>query len=252
MEIVLFGISITYWLRSLAGEREKALKTSVAAADEIVLIKQNQNILLEREVNVKTLELKLANQQLEESYKKIESLNRYLEKDNGQLKVLVSDQIKARSEDKLMSFEEFKQNFPDEETCYKHIENIKWANGFVCTKCGATSYYDKKIVNNKPAKKCTKCGFVNTLTSYTLYHNVKFPIQKAFYITYVIGTKKTKTLEDFSLELDTRSATVHAFIQKVKEASSAITRRKHKDGWTHLIQYYKTPQINGSDNSGEN
>ena len=238
IEIVLFGISISYWIKSLASDKEKALLSSLVASEQLAEMKQNQNILLEKEVDAKTLALKNANLQLEQSYQEIEKLNKYLENDNDSLKVRVSDQIKARSEDRLMSYQDFKQNFPDEDSCYKHIENIKWAGGFVCLKCKSTTYSEKKILNNKSARKCTKCGFINTITAYTLYHNIKFPIQKAFYITYVIGTKKTKTLEDFSSELDIRSATVHAFIQKVKEANNAVIKKKHKDGWTHLILYY--------------
>lgn len=239
IEIILFGISISYWIKSLASDNEKALIGSLSASKELALIKQNQNILLEKEVDAKTLALKNANLKLEQSYHEIEKLNKYLENDNDTLKVKVSDQIKARSEDRLMSYQDFKQNFPDEDSCFKHIENIKWARGFVCLKCKSTTYSEKKILNNKSARKCTKCGFINTITAYTLYHNIKFPLQKAFYITYMIGTDKSKTLEELSKELDLRMATIHSFLKKVKEARTAYkSTKKHKDGWTQLMLYH--------------
>jgi hypothetical protein len=208
-------------------------------AGELAIVKENQNAMLEREVEKKTLELKVANEKLEASIDEVKKLNRYLEKDNSQLKVEVKGQLKARTEDKLMSFEEFNLYFPDEEACDRHIESIKWAKGFVCIKCKSTEYVDRTVLNKKPARRCARCNFVYTPSSYTLFHGLKFPLQKAFYIAYVIGSKKSKTLEEFSQELDLRKGTIHAFIQKIKEASGAVTKNKHKDGWTHLIEYYK-------------
>ena len=239
LEIILFGVSITYWLKSLLIENVNVLKLALTAADEVALIKENQNIVLEKEVKKKTYELKAANEKLEASIEEVKNLNHYLEKDNFQLKVDVIGQLKARAEDKLMSYTEFKLYFPDEDACDKHIENIKWANGFVCVKCHGTEYVERKVTNKKPARRCENCNFVYTVSSYTLFHNLKFPIQKAFYLAYVICTKKSKTLEEFSLELDLRKGTIHAFIQKVKEAQTSLSnRKKHVDGWSHIISYF--------------
>ena len=237
-ETIVFGISITYWWKTLVFEKEKALNIAIFSAEEITKIKENQNMYLEQEVALKTQELELANQKLGVYIKQVENLNQYLETDNDKLKIKVIDQIKARSDDKIMNFEDFKINFPDDDSCYAHIENIKWANGFVCLKCGNNKFSDRKIANTTPARRCTKCGFVNTVPSYTLYHNIKFPLQKAFYITYMIGTNKSKTLEELSKELDLRTGTIHGFLKKVKEASNSFTaKKKHKDGWTHLIGF---------------
>ncbi len=247
IEIILFGVSISYWLKTLVSENAKALQLAILSAEEINKIRENHNSILEQEVAIKTKELKLANQQLGVYIKQVENLNQYLETDNDKLKIKVIDQIKARSDDKIMNFEDFKLNFPDEESCYAYIENIKWANGFICYKCANTKYSERKLANTIPARRCTKCGFVNTLTSYTLYHNIKFPLQKAFYITYMIGTNKSKKLEELTKELDLRTGTIHGFLKKVKEANIAFkTKRKNKDGWTHLIGYYIN---NNSDNT---
>ena len=54
----------------------------------------------------------------------------------------------------------------------------------------------------------------------------------------MIGTNKSKTLEELSKELDLRTGTIHGFLKKVKEASNSFTaKKKHKDGWTHLIGF---------------
>ena len=45
-------------------------------------------------------------------------------------------------------------------------------------------------------------------------------------------------MEEFSLEINLRTATIHAFSKKIKEAM-AVTKptKKHKDGWTHIMLY---------------
>lgn len=238
IEIIIFGISLTYWWKTLSIEKEKALQIALISADEITTMKENQNKILEEQVTLKTEALNIANQQLSIYIKQVEQLNISLETDNDKLKVKVIDQIKARSDDKIMNFEDFKINFPDESSCYQYVENIKWLNGFKCYKCEGSKFSNCKLANNAPARRCTKCGFVNSVSSYTLYHNIKFPLQKAFYITYMIGTDKLQTLESLSKELDLRIATIHSFLKRVKEARNAYkSKKKHKDGWSHLIEY---------------
>ena len=89
-----------------------------------------------------------------------------------------------------------------------------------------------------PRRRCSLCGFIDTATSNTLFHNIKIPIQSAFYITYVVCTKTNKTLEEISSEIGLRTATIHAFSKKVKGVMEATKgKKKHKDGWTHIMLY---------------
>ena len=60
-------------------------------------------MFLEQEVAIKTQELKQANQKLGVYIKQVENLNQYLETDNDKLKIKVIDQIKARSDDKIIT-----------------------------------------------------------------------------------------------------------------------------------------------------
>ncbi len=238
LEIIIFGISITYWIKILFIEKNKATQLALNAANELTIIKENQNMLLEKEVAIKTHELAIANKQLEKYVQKVESLNVDLEKDNNSLKVEVIGQITARSEDKIMNFNEFKISFPDEQSCYNRLEQLKWNKDYVCKKCNNTKFLAYKETDKNTKRRCSSCGFIETTTSLTLFHNIKFPIQKAFYLTYAICSKKTKTLEELSNEIGLRTATIHAFSKRVKEAVAATKLgKKHKDSWTHILLY---------------
>ena len=82
---------------------------------------------------------------------------------------------------------QFQDLFPDDNACYQHLAQLKWPDGFVCEKCGHTHYCKGKLAHTR---QCTKCGYQATPTSNTLFHKVKFPILKAFYIVYFIATNK--------------------------------------------------------------
>jgi hypothetical protein len=64
-------------------------------------------------------------------------------------------------------------------------------------------------------------------------------LQKAFYITYLTSSgTKDQTIEEIAKLLNLRTATFWAFKQKVLALMDKTkSRKKHKDGWTHLIEY---------------
>ena len=80
-----------------------------------------------------------------------------------------------------LSLFEFQQRFPDDQTCMDYLADLKWPDGFVCEKCGHPHYCKGKLPQTR---QCTSCGYQATPTSGTLFHKVKFPLLKAFYIVY--------------------------------------------------------------------
>ena len=39
---------------------------------------------------------------------------------------------------------EFQERFPDEDSCYAYLSELKWGTGFVCPNCGHTKYCNGK------------------------------------------------------------------------------------------------------------
>ncbi len=75
------------------------------------------------------------------------------------------------------------QLFDDSEKALRFIADIKWEDGFVCRKCGNTNYCEGK---SPSSRRCTRCKTEESATAHTLFHNCKFPINKAFYIAYTV------------------------------------------------------------------
>lgn len=111
---------------------------------------------------------------------------------------------------------EFQTKFPDDRSCLSYLSGLKWQDGYVCPKCGDTKYCKGEKEFNR---QCTKCHHISSPTSGTLFHKVKFPILKAFYIVYYVSTnRKGISSTELSRKLGLRQKTCWMFKQKVMSA----------------------------------
>jgi hypothetical protein len=121
---------------------------------------------------------------------------------------------------------DFQEKFPDNKACMNYLSNGKWSEGFTCPQCGNTKYCkgDKVYI-----RQCTKCNYLASPTSGTLFHKVKFPLLKAFYIVYYISTnKKGISSTELSRKLGLRQKTCWLFKQKVMQAMKSSGNNKIK------------------------
>ena len=120
--------------------------------------------------------------------------------------------------DSLTIFE-FQEQFPDNGSCQNYLAEMKWPDGFKCEKCGHNRYCGGKLAHTH---QCTKCKYQDTPTSGTLFHKVKFPLLKAFYIVFYMGTsKKGIASTELSRKLGLRQKTCWLFQQKVMKAMAS-------------------------------
>jgi hypothetical protein len=112
--------------------------------------------------------------------------------------------------------EQLEEMFHSDEKCFEFLANLKWANGYTCKKCGNTNSCPGK----EPfSRRCTKCKSKETATNGTIFHGVKFPISKAFYIAYNVckGAKDISSYE-FGRRLSLRQMTCWNFKTKIEHA----------------------------------
>lgn len=81
----------------------------------------------------------------------------------------------------------FKQ-FPDEESCWKYLEERRWGGTPVCPHCGNA----QKIYRYKNGKtlKCAHCKKQFSVKTGTVYENSNIPLQKWFITFYLISFSK--------------------------------------------------------------
>ena len=107
----------------------------------------------------------------------------------------------------------FSEKFDTNEKCLTFLYYLKWGKGYTCVKCGSNS---SRIGNTRFHKRCQMCDYEESVTSNTVFHNIKFPLYKAFYIIYRIR-KTTKNVTALKLMVETMMsiATVSKFKKKV-------------------------------------
>lgn len=118
--------------------------------------------------------------------------------------------------DKDLSLFDFQAKFSCEKDCLEYLVSAKWEDGFKCKKCSHT-HYCKGI--KEFDRQCTKCNYLESPTAGTLFHRVKFPLLKAFYIVYFISTnKKGITSTELGRKLDLKQKVCWLFKRKVMKA----------------------------------
>lgn len=136
---------------------------------------------------------------------------------------------------KSLSIFDFQKMFPDDDACYEYLSEMKWEGGFVCPKCGHTNFCNAV---RKYDKQCTSCHHISSPTSGTLFHKVKFPILKAFYIVYYVSTnRKGISSTELSRKLELRQKTCWLFKSKVMVAMKSSGKAKIK-GKAEVDEFY--------------
>jgi|GEM_PF-1724587 len=188
---------------------------------------------LEERVALRTVQISRQKEHIEQQAAEIDRINQLLRHDNRQLSENVKDLSQARVMQKRVTFEEFRQIYPDEEACLKFIAELKWKDGYGCGKCGNTTYAPGPVAWSR---RCSRCSTIERATTGTLFCRVRFPITKGFYMLFLLSQGKPLTVDELSEILLHPRQTCWAFRKKVLEAMEAAgNSRRSQDGWSYLI-----------------
>jgi ligand-binding sensor domain-containing protein len=213
---------------------------------------KKRKMFLEKEVIKRTAEIKIQNkkledknehlalqkQEIESQAEKIKDMYALLKEHNIRLRHDVKDISQARIMHKRVDFDEFKRIYPDDEACFRFLDELKWSEAYVCFKCSSTEskYTNLSRSNQAYARRCRKCKNIESATVGTIFFRIKFPIVKAFYILFLESTQNHISVDELSTILNLRRQTCYNFQKKVQQAvASSSGRRKNEDGWSHLI-----------------
>lgn len=244
LEMIFLTFALSDRVRILKSNRDRAFQRIINQQKENAELKDKVNKELEekikdrtRQLEEKNLLLASTNQKLIEQTKDINAINSKLDLDNWKLKNNIKEILQDRLINKNLNLEQFQKIFSDQQTCYRFLEKLKWGNGYHCSKCGNTKYNEGKT---KFMRRCSKCGYNESVTSNSIFHGIRFPIEKAFFILYVTNNRqKEYTLDQLSEMLDLRRNTIWNFKKKIEsvynsDSSKSSTVMVHNLFSTHL------------------
>lgn len=243
LEMLLLTFALSDRIRIIKAIRDRALRRMIQEHEQNIQLKEKVNKELERLVLDRTSEINEKNQLLQETNDKlnrqaheINQINSILDLDNWKLKNSIKEVLSDRLHDKTMDYAQFQTLYQDDLACYRFLESLKWEHGYRCRKCDNDKYFKGA---QKFARRCTRCGYNESITAFTVFHSIKFPIEKAFYISYLtVAGKKDYTLEQLATTLDLSLNTVWAFRQKVTDRMESGKRDGFKSagsGWEEII-----------------
>ena len=131
--------------------------------------------------------------------------------------------MKVIYNDKLL-ISQLENMFSNDDLCLDFLAQLKWNSGFVCRKCNNDNSCDGKVPFSR---RCTRCKNEESATANTLFHNLKFPVSKAFYIAYEVckNIGKNMSTYDLSTKLDLRQVTCWNFKNKVEDKINRLLNR---------------------------
>lgn len=86
-----------------------------------------------------------------------------------------------------ISFKEFRQRFQTEEACEAYLFERRWADGFVCPKCGGTGCYQ---LRGRREYLCKHCHRQSSVTAGTVLHRTHLPLTVWFWAIYLVARDK--------------------------------------------------------------
>lgn len=187
-------------------------------------------------IEQKNMELSKANALLETQAAEISRINSLLEKDNKDLHVNIEKVTRARVMSQDVDFSEFSKIYPDRETCFKFLSELKWTEIYSCKKCSNTNYLHGQLPYSR---RCTKCRYEESVIANTIFQNSRIPINKAFYMLFLVYSTKGKiSSHKLSEILGIRQSTCWSYssrMKKVMEERKKDIKNAGDQGWSKLV-----------------
>jgi len=213
-------------------------------------LKDNLNKELEHQVRERTKEvveksavieqqneeLLAVNDLLKQQAEEILRMNEALDRDNKVLQVDIKKVTQARVMSAEMEFEEFARIYPDDNAGLKFLADLKWEQGYSCRKCNNSSFFNGHLPYSR---RCSKCSYEESATTNTIFQNAHIPLNKAFYMAYMVYSTKGK-ISSYKLSeiLSIRQSTCWSYTGKVKklmEERKKDLRDAGEKGWSKLV-----------------
>ena len=250
LEMFFLSFAIGDKVRLLKRKKDKAQRQIIRQMSENARLKDILNRELESQVKERTRELsekseliaqqneelQEANLLLQAQAEEISRMNALLEQDNRQLQTNVEKVSRARVLSAPVDFEEFSRIYPDKESCFRFLSELKWSQGYSCRKCGHDHYFQGHLLYSR---RCAKCGYEESVTANTILHDTRIDINKAFYMIFLVYSTKGKiSSHKLSEILNIRQSTCWSYssrIRKVMEDRKKSLRQSDEKGWSKLV-----------------
>lgn len=111
--------------------------------------------------------------------------------------------------------------FPDEESCVRHLEQLRWPAGVICPWCGSS----RKIyrVTRASTFKCSDCENQFSVRKGTIFEESRLPLRKWFAAAWLITTnRKGIASTQLAREIGVTQKTAWFMLGRLREVAGAM------------------------------
>ena len=236
IEMVLVSFAIGNSIRTLRKKKSNAQRRIIEQLRINDSLTRELNEDLHKLVAERTQEIQTKAEIISQQNLEISLMNSLLKKDNVELHLNIEKVNKARIISKSVDFDEFNKIYPSKESCLTYIADLKWKDGYKCRRCQNSHF----LAGQTPSsKRCTRCGYDESVTAYTIFQNSRIPINKALYMFFLVYNSKG-TISSYKLSqiLSIRQSTCWTYnskMQKLLKERKEEIKQAGDDGWIKLL-----------------
>ena len=117
-----------------------------------------------------------------------------------------------------MNLIEIFAKFQDNQQAIEYLEQIRWRDGVICTKCGSNKTC-KHREKTKTRWQCWNCHHIFSVTVGTIFHHSHVPLNKWFMlIALMLNAKKGLSSLQASRDLGLRAMTTWSMMHRIRNA----------------------------------
>ena len=153
------------------------------------------------------------------------------------------------SQQKGISFKEFRQRFQTEEACEAYLFEQRWPDGFICPKCGGTGCYQ---LRGRREYVCKHCHRQSSVTAGTVLHRTHLPLTIWFWTIYLAAhDKRGISAMQLSSELEIAYSSAWYLVHRLRKAMGQRDQDYVLSGIVELDDaYFSAPKSTGKRGRG--
>ena len=118
------------------------------------------------------------------------------------------------------SLYELIEAFPDEESCIKHLESIRWPHGIVCPWCGVM---ERAYQTKRRVYRCADCHKDFSVRKGTIFEESRLPLRKWFMASWLVTShRKGIPSTQLARELKVTQKTAWFMLGRLREVMSQM------------------------------
>ena len=126
------------------------------------------------------------------------------------------------------------EQFPTQEDCIAHLEQVRWEGEPVCPYCGSAN-----TARNQHRHRCYNCKTSFSVTVGTIFHHTHLLLQKWFLaIMLMLNAKKGLSALQLSRDLDVNKNTAWRVAMQIRKAMTQAEQRSLLTGIVEMDKVY--------------